>query len=83
LSEDFRKFCYDEYRDYMVYSALLRLEEDPKRRGTLKEIASQEYEHYLFWRNFPDKCLIKVNRIYIYVMLLIRFISGLTFTLKY
>jgi vacuolar iron transporter family protein len=82
LSGDFRKFCYDEYRDYMVYSALLRVEEDSKRREILREIASQEYEHYLFWRNLSDKCLVKVSRVYIYMMLLIRFIFGLTFTLK-
>lgn len=82
MSEDFRKFCIDEYRDYMVYLALLRLEKDPMRREILKKIASQEYEHYSFWKKISDKCIVKVSKTYIYMMLLIRIVFGLTFTLK-
>ncbi|MEM3643667.1 MAG: VIT1/CCC1 family protein, partial [Nitrososphaerota archaeon] len=79
---EFQRFCYSEFRDYMVYLALLRSERDPNRKEILKRIASQEYEHYLFWRKLSGECITKISRIHIYTILLVRIIFGLTFTLK-
>lgn len=82
MSRKFREFCNDEFRDYMVYLALVRIEKDSNRKEILKKIASQEYEHYLFWKKLSGECIVKISRIYIITVLLIRVIFGLTFTVK-
>lgn len=84
LNTDFREFCNDEYKDYVVYSILSVREKNLERKKILEDMASQEYGHYMFWSRFMGDHGIKakVGKIYILAILLIRKIFGLVFTLK-
>jgi VIT1/CCC1 family predicted Fe2+/Mn2+ transporter len=82
---DFEKYCRDEYIDYKVYSYLAKLEKNEKRRGILENFGKMEYEHYIFWKNLMKKEMINssLDSIRIKLFILLKYIFGLIFTIKF
>jgi vacuolar iron transporter family protein len=72
----------DEYADRSVYLALGRREKNPVFKKALQEIGNGEQSHYEFWKTFAPEVEVSAKRVRMYVMVLIRLILGLTFTLK-
>ncbi|MCE4627553.1 MAG: VIT1/CCC1 family protein [Desulfurococcales archaeon] len=78
------KFCVDEYTDYSIYKYLASQERRPELRRILEELARDEWEHYLFWKRILGRdCRVEVGRGKLRLILLMRKIFGLTFTLKF
>ncbi len=83
LSERARRYCIDEYKDYLVYSMLARAERNEAHRRILEKLASDELRHYEFWKRLAgDGCRAGLSRVEARLMLLTRRLLGLTFTLK-
>ncbi|GAB6147656.1 VIT1/CCC1 transporter family protein [Stetteria hydrogenophila] len=77
-----QEFCRDEYRDYLIYSLLARHEKDEARRAILEKLASDEYRHYQFWSKLAGGCSVELSRLEARLILLMRRLFGLVFTLK-
>ena len=76
------KSAEDEYADGRVYMALSRRENNPEFKKALENIADGERSHYDFWRSYAPEAKVSSKRLRMYVILLLRMILGLTFTLK-
>jgi vacuolar iron transporter family protein len=72
----------DEYADRSVYTALGRREKNPVFKKALQDIGNGEQSHYEFWKTFAPDVEVSAKRLRMYVIVLIRLILGLTFTLK-
>ncbi|BAN90605.1 VIT1/CCC1 transporter family protein [Aeropyrum camini] len=82
--QEARRFCEDEYVDYIVYSYLSGIEGDEENRRVLREMAEQEYRHYEFWKELVGgDCKVSVSRIRLMVLGLLRRMLGVTFTVKF
>ncbi len=75
--------CRDEFTDYTVYMELSKREKNPKFKEALKGLADTEKVHYEFWKKYASNSRFKLNRVRLYFVLLLRFLLGLTFTLKF
>ena len=73
----------DEFTDHTVYLALSDFEKNPKFKQALKGLAETERVHYEFWRKYSPSEHLKVNRLRVYLVLMLRVLLGLTFTLKF
>ena len=62
--------------------ALSRRENNPEFKKALENIADGERSHYDFWRSYAPEAKVSSKRLRMYVILLLRIILGLTFTLK-
>jgi VIT1/CCC1 family predicted Fe2+/Mn2+ transporter len=72
----------DEYIDYSVYKELAKREKNEERRKLLEKLSEQEYKHYKFWKRYVPEFK-EHNTWHVFLMILIRKIFGLTFTLKF
>ena len=75
--------CKDEFTDYTIYSALSGREKNPKFKEALSGLAQTERVHYDFWRRYVPHEAVGVSKVKVYVVMIIRLILGLTFTLKF
>ena len=73
----------DEFREYVVYSTLARMERGAGRRRVLEALAAQEFEHFKFWGRFaavrPSMWRV---RLYVFFMVFLRLLFGVTFVAK-
>jgi VIT1/CCC1 family predicted Fe2+/Mn2+ transporter len=76
-------FAYDEYKAYLIYSALADVEKDPELRRLLRDLAKHELEHYKFWLKLSSKKEFSVNPLEIFIVKLMRIVLGLTFVAKF
>lgn len=72
----------DEYADRSVYLALSRREKNPEFKKALEKIASGEESHFEFWKTYAPDVQVSAKKLRMYVIVFIRIILGLTFTLK-
>lgn len=72
----------DEYADRSVYLALSRREKNPEFKKALENIANGEQSHFEFWKTYAPNVEVSAKRLRMYVIVFIRIILGLTFTLK-
>ncbi len=75
----------DEYTDYAVYKKLSEAKFE-KSRGfskTLQRLAGMEYRHYVFWSKYCPEREATVSRFKVYLIVLIRFLLGVTFAVKF
>lgn len=75
----------DEYTDYAVYKRLSDLKFE-KRHGfsrTLRRLAGMEYRHYVFWSKYCPGRKATISRAKVYLIILVRFILGVTFAVRY
>ncbi len=73
----------DEYTDCMVYQALSNHERNQQFKDALKTLAETERAHYEFWKSYAPGVKVNVNRLRVDFVLLLRFLLGLTFTMKF
>jgi VIT1/CCC1 family predicted Fe2+/Mn2+ transporter len=77
-----RDFALNEFREYLTYSWLARVERNPDRRRILESLAAQERGHYEFWaRKEP----VRPGRMVYFeaaLLVLLRMIFGITFVGK-
>jgi vacuolar iron transporter family protein len=77
------KSARDEYTDGAVYQMLSRHEKNQSFKKALENLARGEQSHYEFWKAYTHETSVKVNRLKVYVTLILRIILGLTFTMKF
>lgn len=73
----------DEYFDWVVYKALAERESDEHRKRLLQSLAETELQHYQFWKNITGTDIQKVNNLTVNMLLLMRKLVGLVFTMKF
>ncbi len=73
----------DEYADRSVYLALSQRERNPEFKAALENIAKGEQSHYEFWKTYAPDVKVSAKRLRMYVIVIIRLLLGLTFTLKF
>jgi vacuolar iron transporter family protein len=83
LSRVAEESIIDEYTDHTVYTALARREKNPLFRKALEELAESEGVHLEFWRRYAPNSVPSVGRAKVGLIILTRFLLGLTFTLKF
>lgn len=76
-------FLKNEYRDYIGYSELLKIEKNEQFKEVLTELIEHEREDVAFWEEVLGVQATKVNRIQIWAWKMMRRTLGLTFTAKY
>ncbi|RMF60413.1 MAG: rubrerythrin family protein [Calditrichaeota bacterium] len=82
--KDLLRYCEDEYTDHLVYKYLAEREEDSERKNVLLKLSQQEEGHYFFWKGLiGDEYHPRPRRFFIRFLLLLRYIFGLTFTIKF
>jgi VIT1/CCC1 family predicted Fe2+/Mn2+ transporter len=72
----------DEFTDHTIYRELARREKSDSRRRLLEQLAATEMQHYEFWRRYSEGYAPRVSPLYVKWLILLRFLFGLTFTLK-
>jgi VIT1/CCC1 family predicted Fe2+/Mn2+ transporter len=77
-----QSYCKDEYTDYVVYRELAKREPDQERRGILEQLSQKELGHYEFWKKRVGEYRPRVNPVYLRGVIILRFLFGLTFTIK-
>ena len=84
LADAARKAVLDEYREYVTYGILAKLERNEKRRRILETLSSQELGHFQFLSRFVEvKPSLWRVRLHAYLMALLRLIFGVTFVAKF
>jgi vacuolar iron transporter family protein len=73
----------DEFADRSVYLALSRHEKNPGFKKALEDIANGEESHYEFWKTYAPDAVVSEKKLRMYIILFLRMILGLTFTLKF
>lgn len=76
------RFCVAEYRDYLVYKLLAEREKEDRVRRVLEKLAGDELAHYRFWSRLAGNCKPRTSKLWLWSMLIVRRLLGLTFTLK-
>ncbi len=83
LVEVAREAALDEFREYVVYNTLARMERRADKRRVLEALAAQELEHFKFWSRFaavrPSMWRL---RLYAFFMAFLRLLFGVTFVAK-
>jgi VIT1/CCC1 family predicted Fe2+/Mn2+ transporter len=76
--------CRDELTDYTAYNRLAQRGK-PEFRETIRKMSGMEMKHYNFWKKYiPDKINeIKVSNFVVNYVLLMRFVLGTSFAIKY
>lgn len=77
------KSAKDEYTDGAVYRMLSRYEKNEAFRKALEDLGRGEQSHYDFWRAYAPEAEPRVNKLKVYVTLILRVVLGLTFTMKF
>ena len=82
LVEVAREAALDEFREYVVYSTLARMERRGDRRAVLERLAEQELNHFRFWSRFAEVRPGRWVWVYAYFMAFLRLLFGITFVAK-
>ncbi len=77
------QFVQNEYRDYVTYRELAKIETVPEFKRILEELVRHELEDFQFWRQFSKKKEYRLGFLEIPLLKLMRKILGLTFTAKF
>ncbi|MEM1598458.1 MAG: VIT1/CCC1 family protein [Pyrobaculum sp.] len=77
-----REAALDEYREYLTYSLLARVERNASRRAVLSALAEQELRHFRFWSRFAAVSPPRRLRAYAWFMAFLRLLMGVTFVAK-
>src|SRR5579875_872713 len=82
---DFIKYYEDEYVDHTVYFKLASYEKRSERKEVLNKLAQQEKAHMEFWaKQLKGKIYLRSSlKLKIYFIVLLRYLFGLTFAIKF
>lgn len=80
-----QSYAKDEYTEFVIYNRLSEsgFEKNPEFKKTLARLAEMEYRHYEFWSKYVPKKKIGVSKFKIYLIVLARFLLGVTFAAKF
>ena len=76
-------FAYHQYKDYVIFSQLVKIESNRAFRKILTKLIEQEYTDFKFWLQFCEKKIFTVPFYEVFFFTLLRRIFGLTFTAKF
>lgn len=76
-------FAMSEYRDYVTYRELAKVEANPKFKEILDDLVKHELEDYHFWLEFSSQKNHKISGLEIWLLKAMRRTLGLTFTAKF
>lgn len=77
------QFARNEYRDYITYRELAKIETVPAFKRILEELVTHERDDFEFWRQLAPKREYRLGRWELAGLVLMRRLLGLTFTAKY
>lgn len=77
------QFAYTEYRDYVAYRELAKIERNQDFKIILEELAEHEKGDYEFWRALSSKKEFSIHPAQVWVWKLMRRVLGLTFLAKF
>ena len=77
------QFADNEYRDYVTYRELAKIETNPAFRAILDQLVQQELDDYRFWLQFSSKKQHRLSAWEVGSLKLMRRVLGLTFTAKF
>jgi VIT1/CCC1 family predicted Fe2+/Mn2+ transporter len=85
LSEETRKLILNsqknEITEHIIYEKLSKSTKNPQNKRILKQISSDELEHYDFWKNYTNED-VKPDKLKVWTYYIIAKIFGLTFGTK-
>lgn len=76
-------FAYNQYRDHVVYKALAERELNPEFKKILEILVEQEFDDYMFWKQFASRTEFHVRPVEIALFCMMRRVLGLTFTARF
>lgn len=79
----FDVFAEEEYRDCVIYRALLSIETVPEFRKILQEIIKNQEDHYEFWKKLSSQKEFGISNAQVALYKSMRRVLGLTFTLRF
>jgi VIT1/CCC1 family predicted Fe2+/Mn2+ transporter len=82
-SSAFDLYAYNEYRDYVTYRELARIETVPEFKRILDKLIDQELQDYTYWRERASRTDFSVAPWELWLLRFMRRILGLTFTAKF
>jgi VIT1/CCC1 family predicted Fe2+/Mn2+ transporter len=77
------QFAANEYRDYVVYKELARVETRPGFKKILEELVEHERGDFEFWKEFSSQKEFHVGRWNLMLYVMMRKVLGLTFTARF
>lgn len=77
------QFAYNEYRDYVTYRELAKIETVPAFKKILNELVQHELDDYGFWRQLSSIKEHRVSPFEVMLLKLMRKVLGLTFTARF
>ena len=77
------QFAYNEYRDYVTYRELAKIETNPAFRNILEQLVQHELDDYRFWLQFSSKKEHHLSAWEVGSLKMMRRVLGLTFTAKF
>jgi len=83
MNTPYAKYMRDELTDRLVYQKLAVREKNPENKEVLEHLAAQEQSHYEFWQSLAPGATATSNNVLIATILFLRFVLGVTFTVKF
>ena len=77
------KLAASQYRDYVIYSELSKVEKVPEFKRILHHLAQQEFTHFQFWKKHSNQKEFTVNSLQIWTYKFLRKVMGLTFAARF
>ena len=77
------QYTLNEYRDYITYKELARVETVPEFKQILESLTEQEWNDYQYWLKFSTRKEFSMSSGEILWIKLMRKVLGLTFTAKF
>ncbi len=77
------EFARNEYRDYITYRELAKIETDPVFKRILEELTQHELGDFKFWLQFTSTQTFTMSPLEVFWLKCLRKIFGLTFTAKF
>jgi VIT1/CCC1 family predicted Fe2+/Mn2+ transporter len=74
----------DEYTDFAVYKRLSELRFRTREFSrTLRRLSGMEYGHYILWKKYCPGRRPTINKFTVYMIILLRYVLGVTFAVRY
>ena len=77
------EFAKNEYRDYVTYKELAKIERVPEFKSILEELTQHELADFKFWLTLSSKKDFRISALEVFFLKCLRKVFGLTFTAKF
>lgn len=79
----FDRYAHNEYKDYVTYKELAKIESVPEFRRILEALAQHELEDFEYWKQYAAQKEFHMDVWSLFIIKLMRRFLGLTFTAKF